>query len=95
MKRPITLGLTADERRDLKLPPLMAAHALADDRETESDVQTLRFGLRVFAQVCRDWFPDSWPDFRRGDMWVQLQAGAEMIDRCTRRELRDSFRKIT
>lgn len=92
--RPITLGLTASERQDLKLPPLMAAHALADGRETDADIQTLRFGLRVFAQVCRDWFPASWPEYQRGDVWAQLQAGAEMIDRCTRRELRDSFRRL-
>ena len=92
--RPITHSLTAAERRDLKLPPLMAAYAIRDDRETEGDMETLRFGLRIFARICQDWFPASWPAFQRGDLWAQLNAGAEMIDRCTRRELRESFRRI-
>ena len=92
--KPITHSLTAEQKRDLKLPPLMAAHALAEDRETPGDVETLRFGLRVFHQICKDWFPTSLPEFLRGDMWTQLNAGADMIDRCTRRELRDSFRRI-
>lgn len=93
--KPITLGLTAEQKRDLKLPPLMAAHALAEDRETPGDVETLRFGLRVFHQICKDWFPTSLPEFLRGDVWTQLNAGADMIDRCTRRELRDSFQRLS
>lgn len=92
--KPITLGLTAGQKRDLKLPPLMAAHALAEDRETPGDVETLRFGLRVFHQICKDWFPANLPEFLCGDVWAQLNAGADMIDRCTRRELRDSFRRL-
>lgn len=84
-----------DTRRDLTLVPLMAAHAIADDRDTPTDWATLSFGLRIFHRICQDWFPASLPDYRAGDVWAQLAAGAEMIDRCTARELRASFRRIT
>ena len=92
--RPVTFGLTDEMKRDLNLPPLMAAHAIADDRDTPEDWATLRFGLRIFHQLCKDWFPDSLPAYEGGDVWAQLNAGAEMIDRCTRREMRDSLRRL-
>lgn len=72
----------------------MAAHAIADGRDHPSDWKTLSFCLRVFHRVCTDWFPSSLPAFLAGDLWAQLSAGAEMLDRRTRRELRDSLRKI-
>lgn len=80
--------------RDIKPCALMAAHAIADGRDHPGDWKALSFCPRVFHRVCTDWFPSSLPAFLAGDVWAQLSAGAEMLDRCTRRELRESFQRV-